>query len=184
MSTMKMNRMLVALFIGAAMISATYAEPGKLETAVQLAQKPSASIESVALAVANAVKSGESPSSVMARVLGARETWTEAQVAFLYKTVLMSSPELSASFAQDVKAFQESGKPAVVAEDASEGLKVLALLSSCKVNADAVLASVLADHSGIAGVVPVAPLRDVTAGTTSRRTHPVIPTPPATSSDN
>lgn len=176
--------MFAALLVGAAMISASDAETGKADAAVQLAQKASASVESVALAVAEAVKSGEAPSAVLARVLGARESWTNAQVAFLYKTLLMSSPELSASFAQDVKDFQEAGKPAQVAEDASEGLKLLALLNASHVDTDVVLASVLADHSGIASVSPVAPLRDVTAGSTGRRQHPVMPTPPVTSSDN
>lgn len=184
---MKTYRMFAALLIGAAMIPASFAEVAEesvASAAVELAQKPASSIESIALAVAEAVKNGEAPSVVMARVLGARESWTNAQVAFLYKTLLMSSPELSASFAQDVKSFQESGKSVQVAEDASEGMKVLALLTSCNVDADVVLASILADHSGIASVNPVAPLRDVTAGSTGRRQHPVMPTPPVTSSDN
>lgn len=182
--------MLAALLIGAAMISSSYAESVatqqgvKTQAAVQVAQKASSSIESIALAVAEAVKAGEAPSVVMARVLGARETWTEAQVAFLYKSVLMSAPELSASFPEDVKAFEAAGKPAQVAEEASEGIKLLALVAASQVDTDVVLASILADHSGVASVVPVAPLRDVTAGSTQRRQHPVMPTPPLSSSDN
>lgn len=188
---MKTNRMLATFLIGAVMVSASYAEDVtaalevKTQAAEQMAKKKSGSIESIALAVADAVKSGAAPSTVMARVLAARETWTAAQVAFLYKTVLMSSPELSSSFSQDVKAFEEAGKPSHVAQGAPEGVKLLALLAAVDVNADAVLASILADHEGVVtGVTSVAPLRDVTAGSTTRRQRPSLPTPPATSSDN
>lgn len=183
---MKLYRTLAALFVGAAMISASVAsaQGEKTQAAVQLAVQKGSSIESIATAASDAVKNGESPSEVMAGVLGARETWTNAQVAFLYKTVLMSSPEMSATFAQDLDAFLEAGKPAQVAADASEGLKVLAVLvASGKADTEVVLASIIADHNGPSGVMSVSALRDVRAGT-ARRQHPVMPTPPATSADN
>lgn len=191
---MKIAQFLTALFVGATMVTASYAGSGKddsipydkttktdkITEAERLAKDPKVSVERVAKAMADAIKQGASPSDVLSRVLDARPSWTDEQVAFLYKTVVMTTPGLSDSLAQDVKDFIEAGKPTTAPPDASEGMKVLVVIGDSHVNVDSVISNVVTDSTGVVQVVPVPPLRDVQAD----EPHPVVPTPPVVSSSN
>lgn len=192
---MKITQFMAALVIGASLVSVTYAgsnkdnsvrwgEKGsksdKVAEALRLAQDPNASVEKVAEAVAAAIAEGASPSDLLSRVLGARTDWSDDQVAFLYKTVVSTTPGLSSSLTQDIKDFIEAGKPSVVPPDASEGVKVLAAIQGAHANTDSVINNVVMDSSGVVVVVPVPPMRDVQPADP----HPVVPTPPVVSSSN
>lgn len=189
---MKTIQLLAALCIGASLLNVSYAGSGKDDAvrygekspkgdeAVRLAKDPKTSVERIAQAVADAIKNGESPSEVLERVFGARDQWTDEEAAFLYKTVVSTTPGLSESLPTDVKDFIDAGKPGEVSPDASEGMKVLATLDDSHANVDNVIDSVIGDSSGVVEVVPVAPLRDVQPADP----HPVVPTPPVVSSSN
>lgn len=189
---MKKNKLFALLFCAAAFASVAVAETdvvSPLQEAVALATDSKASMDSICVAAAAAVKDGKTaPTEVFVKVIASRESWTSAQVAALYKSILMASPALSASFVDDVKIFEKAGKPTTVEADAPEGVKLLAALYGTEisgVSADAVLASVVAGAMGPAMASPVAPLRDVTAGSaTRRRTQPSKPTPPPASYEN
>lgn len=179
---MNMSKLLAMTVLGVAF--ASVAGAGVLtDTAVRQAKNKAVSVEKVAVAVATAVQ-GDSvaPSQIFSQVLEARASWTAAQVAFLYKSILLASPELSSSLGDDIKTFEAAGKPTTVSPDAPEGVRLLAILYGTElngVNPDVVLASIAADSTG--EISPsVAALRDVPV----RRPAAVIPTPPATSSDN
>ena len=179
---MNMSKLLAMTVLGVVFASAV--EAGVLtDTAVRHARNKAVSVEKVAVAVATAVQ-GDSvaPSRIFSQVLEARTSWTTAQVSFLYKSILLASPELSSSLADDIKTFEAAGKSTTVAPDASEGVRLLAILYGLElngVNPDVVLASIAADNTGEISPT-VAALRDVPV----RRPSAVIPTPPATSSDN
>lgn len=186
---MKKNKLFTMLFCAAAYASvAMGAATDTAQNAVALAANNKASIESVCKAVSGAVQNDTlAPSELMKQVLASRETWTSNQVAGLYKSVLLASPALSASFLDDVAAYEDAGKPAVVSAEASEGVKLLAALYGCKVSgvdADAVLASVLTDVVGAPMLLNVTPLKDEAPGTSVRRVRPNKPTPPSVSADN
>lgn len=190
---MKKNKLLALLFCVVAFASAAVAEngtaAGSVQNAVNVATDTKASIENVCKAVSGAVKDGAvAPSEVFIRVVAARQSWTTNQLAGLYKSVLLSSPALASSFMDDLDAFEAAGKPTEVSSEASEGVKLLAALYGVGVpgvNADSVLASVVADSVGPAALMTVSPLRDVGArAATQRRVHPTTPTPPVTSSEN
>lgn len=154
-------------------------------TAVNYAKNKAVSVEKVASAVASAVQGDTvAPSQIFSQVLAARASWTADQVSYIYKSILLAAPELSASLVDDVKAFEASGKQTSVGPDASEGVRLLAILYGTElngVNPDTVLSSIIADSTGAGFISPsVAALRDVPV----RRPAAVIPTPPATSSDN
>lgn len=191
---MKIAQFLTALLIGATMVTASvsYAGSGKdnsvaydgktdkVSEAERLAKDPNASVESIAQAIAEAIKQGASPSDVLSRVLDARPSWSDEQVSFLYKTVVSTTPGLSTSLPQDVKDFIEAGKPSTVPPGSSEGMKVLAVIGGTTANIDSVISNVITDSTGVIEVVPVAPLRDVQPADP----HPVPPTPPVVSSSN
>lgn len=188
---MKTIQLLAALCIGASMLNVSYAGSGKDgsvrygetpwgDKAVRMAKDPKSSVESIALAVAEAIKNGESPSDVLERVFRSRDQWTDQEAAFLYKTVVTTTPGLAESLPTDVKDFIDAGKPTEVPSDASEGVKVLGTLDDSHANVDNVIDSVVGDSSGVVEVVPVPPLRDVRPDDP----HPVVPTPPVVSSSN
>ena len=188
---MKKNSLYTLLFCAAALASVAVAEPAPYtEAAVAVAKNSGATMESICAAAAAAVRNDAvSPADVFTNVLSARSSWTAAQVAGLYKSLLMASPELSSSFVKDVQAFEAADKPTTVGADASEGVKLLAALYGAEipgVNADVVLASIMADTMGAPSAFSVAPLRDVNAraATPVRRPQPVKPTPPAASIEN
>ncbi|MCQ2364081.1 MAG: hypothetical protein MJ051_00825 [Akkermansia sp.] len=188
---MKNNKLFALLLCAAVFVAVpeAFAATYTAQDAVALASNVNASVDSVCKAVGDAVQDAAvSPSKLFSDVMGARKSWTSAQVAGVYKSILIGSPELSASFVDDLDAFQQAGNPTTVSSDASEGMKLLAALYGMQisgVNADAVLASVVSSSMGGASVMSVAPLRDVSArAASSRRTHPSAPTPPATSSEN
>ena len=191
---MKKNKLFTLLFCVAACVSCASAEVSSaantVENALALAVDSKVSVERVCVAVAEAVQGNQiTPAELVKRVIAARKSWSAEQVAALYKSVLMASPSLSASFVDDVTAFEKAGKPTSVGADAAEGVKVLAALYGAElagVNPDTVLASVAADSVGAQMVMSVAPLRDVgaQAADSLRRPRPVKPTPPATSSEN
>lgn len=183
---MKKNKLFVLLFCALAGVSVASADTQAAAVAADCA----ASMEAVCGAVGVAVKNAEAaPAEILRSVVAARSSWTVSQVAGIYKSILMASEALSASFAEDVEAFEEAGKPTSesVSADASEGVKLLAALYGLNVpgvNADVVLASVVADSMGSSVLGSVAPLRDVRAGSPARRSQPAKPTPPATSVEN
>lgn len=188
---MKKNKLYTLLFCAAALASVAVAEPTPYtDAAVAVAKDSKATMESICTAAAAAVKNDAvAPADVFTGVLAARSSWTAAQVAGLYKSLLLASPSLSASFVTDVQTFEAADKPAVVGADASEGVKLLAALYNAEipgVNADVVLSSIMADTMGSPTAFSVAPLRDVNAraATPVRRAHSVKPTPPATSYEN
>lgn len=190
---MKKNKLYTLLFCAAALASVAVAEPTPYtDAAVAVAKNSEATMESICAAAAAAVKNDSvAPADVFTSVLGARSSWTAAQVAGLYKSLLMASPSLSTSFVDDVQAFENAGKPVSVGAEASEGVKLLAALYGAEipgVNADAVLSTIMADTMGSAASFSVAPLRDVNAraATTApvRRPKPTKPTPPAASIEN
>lgn len=182
---MKKNKLFAALFCAASCASVLFAST---QDAVDLAADQQSSMESVCLAVANAVTEGaDAPSQIFARVLSARESWTTGQLAGMYKSILMASDKLAASFGDDIEAFEAAGKPTSVDEDAPEGVKLLAVLyaaNAAGASADEVIASVVTDTMGAPMLQSVSPLRDVSAGTSRRRTQPTKPTPPAASYEN
>lgn len=192
---MKITQFLTAALVGATMVTVTYAGSGKdnsvrynektsamdkVAEAERLAKDPKTSTERVAQAVADAIKQGASPSDVLSRVLDARPSWTDEQVSFLYKTVVSTTPGMAGSLSQDVKDYIDAGKPTVVPPDASEGMKVLAVVGGTHTNVDRVISDVVMDSTGVVEVVPVAPLRDPQPADP----HPVPPTPPVVSSSN
>lgn len=192
---MKITQLLTAALVGATMVTVTYAGSGKdnsvrynektsamdkVAEAERLAKDPKTSTERVAQAVADAIKQGASPSDVLSRVLDARPSWTDEQVSFLYKTVVSTTPGMAGSLSQDVKDFIAAGKPSTVPPDASEGMKVLAVVGGTHTNVDRVISDVVMDSTGVVEVVPVAPLRDPQPADP----HPVPPTPPVVSSSN
>lgn len=192
---MKITQLLTALVVAVSLVSVSYAGSGKdgsvrygedkpvadkLAEAVALAKDKSVSVERVAQAVAEAIKQGQSPSEVLSRVLDARPSWTDDQVAFLYKTVVSTTPGLSSSMVQDIRDYEAAGKPSPVSPDAPEGVKVLDALHHGTSNLDSVISSVVMDSTGVVPVVPVAPLRDVQPA----EPQPVVPTPPVVSSSN
>lgn len=188
---MKKNKLYTLLFCAAALASVAVAEPTPYtETAVAVAKNSQATMESICAAAVAAVKNDAvAPADVFTSVLAARSSWTTAQVAGLYKSLLMASPALSSSFVEDVQAFDAADKPTTVGVDASEGVKLLAALYGSGipgVNADVVLSSIMADTMGSVSSFSVAPLRDVNARavTPVRRPQPVKPTPPAASVEN
>lgn len=191
---MKIAQFLTALLVGATMVTVSYAGSGKDDSvrygkaskldkvteAEQLAKDPNTSVERIAQAIADAIKQGASPSDVLSRVLDARPSWSDEQVAYLYKTVVSSTPGLSSSLTQDVKDYIDAGKPTTAPPDASEGVKVLVVIGDSNVNVDSVISDVVTDSTGVVEVVPVPPLRDVQPDDP----HPVEPTPPVVSSNN
>lgn len=182
---MKKNKLFAAFFCAAACVAASFAST---QDAVNLAANQKTSMERVCVAIANAVTEGaDTPSQIFTRVLSARESWTTGQMAGMYKSILLASDKLSASFSEDLEAFEAAGKPTSVAENASEGVKLLAVLYAANVagvNADDVIASVVSDTMGTPMLQSVSPLRDVSAGTSRRRTQPTKPTPPVVSYEN
>lgn len=200
---MKTTQLLSLLIAGISAVSVTYAvqekgegQTGSIQSAApyteiaeNLAKDSTVSMDRICQAVANAVKNDSvAPSVVFARVVGARESWTTGQLAGLYKTVLMSSPALAQSFATDVKAFEDAGKPSVVESGAPEGVKLLASLYGSQVpalNADAVLLSLASDSVGSSVLAPIPLLRSVLPpASPARRSQPAKPTPPLTSPEN
>lgn len=192
---MKITQFLTALLVGATMVTVSYAGSGKDDSvrynekssatdkvaeAERLAKDPKASTERIAQAVAAAIEQGASPSDVLSRVLDARPSWTDEQVSFLYKTVVSATPGLAGALSQDIKDFIAAGKPSTVPPDASEGMKVLAVIGGTHTNVDKVIDNVVMDSTGVVEVVPVAPLRDPQPADP----HPVVPTPPVVSSSN
>lgn len=192
---MKITQFLTALLVGATMVTVSYAGSGKDDSvrynektsatdkvaeAERLAKDPKTSTERIAQAVAAAIGQGASPSDVLSRVLDARPSWTDEQVSFLYKTVVSATPGLAGALSQDIKDFIAAGKPSTVPPDASEGMKVLAVIGGTHTNVDKVIDNVVMDSTGVVEVVPVAPLRDPQPADP----HPVVPTPPVVSSSN
>lgn len=192
---MKTAQLLAALLVGVSLISVSYAGSGKdgsvrygekgpvadkLAEAVALAKDKSVSVERIAKAVAEAIEQGHSPSDVISQVLEARDSWTDDQVAFLYKTVVSTTPGLSESLAKDIKTYEDAGKPTVAPDGSSEGVKVLVEVGQKTPHVDSVISNVVTDSTGVVEVVPVAPLRDVQPA----EPHPVVPTPPVVSSMN
>lgn len=192
---MKITQFLTAVLVGVTMVTVSYAGSGKdnsvrynektsatdkVAEAERLAKDPKTSTERIAQAVAEAIKQGASPSDVLSRVLDARPSWTDDQVAFLYKTVVSTTPGMAGSLSQDVRDYIEAGKPTVVPPDASEGVKVLVVIGDTHTNVDKVITDVVTDSTGVVEVVPVAPLRDPQPADP----HPVPPTPPVVSSSN
>lgn len=181
---MNISKLLAMTVFGATFASIACA--GTLtNTAVNYAKNKAVSVEKVAVALASAVQGDTvAPSEIFSQVLTARAAWTSDQVSYLYKSILIASPELSASLADDIKTFEAAGKPTTVSPEASEGVRLLAILYGTElngVNPDTVLASIVMDSNGVGIVSPaVTALRDVPA----RRPATVIPTPPPTSSDN
>lgn len=192
---MKFAHLLTAVVVGATVVSASYAGSDKSEVvrggdtpssvdkvaeAVRLAKDPETSVERVAEALADAIKQGASPSDVLSRVLDARPNWSDNEVAFLYKTVVTTTPGLSSTLANDIKTYEDAGKPTTVPPDAPEGVKVLVVIGDSNANVDSVISNVVTDSTGVVEVVPVAPLRDVQPADP----HPVVPTPPVVSSSH